>query len=108
MMTLADYAKCIPIGRDAAISRYALSEAWGCTDRVVRMIIHDIREAHNGDWNSTDPDIRDYAVLSSSTNGVGYWRSCDPEEIARYNREVESRSREVMRAWQKVPQEIAG
>ena len=108
MITLADYARDIPIGQDAAISRYELCEKWGCRDRIVRMIIHDIREAHNGDWESTDPAIRDYALLSSSTNGIGYWRSSDPDEIARYNREVESRAKEVMMAWQKVPQEIAG
>lgn len=104
LQTLEEYARKIPIGRDNAVSRAELSARWGVPDRTVREIIHDIREAHNGEWDSTPKAIRDFAVLSASRElPGGYWRSDDPDEIARYNREVESRAQEVLRTWQKVP-----
>lgn len=88
----------IPIGMDRAVAREALADMLGLDDRTVRRLIHKLRMAHN-----EDGEAMPYAILSCS-NGpvVGYWRSSDPDEIARYNAEVSSRAREVMLAWQRV------
>ena len=87
----------IPIGRDRAISRSDLARKWQMDDRSVRRCIHRLRAQHNtehGPW----------AILSTSTGGIdGYWRSSDPDEIARYNAEVISRAKEVMQGWQAIP-----
>lgn len=74
----------IPIGRRNAISRMALARLWRCTEREARRMIAELRAAPGDDG---------YAILSTASSPSGYWRSNDPEELAGFIRETESRAR---------------
>ena len=74
----------IPIGRDYAISRERLAWLWGCSERDARRTVADLRATPGDDG---------YAILSTASYPAGYWRSDDPEEIAGFILETESRVR---------------
>lgn len=102
-MNLETMMLMIPVGAANAVSRETLQYRWRMADRSVRDTIHKLRELHNTESSGV---IAEYAILSNSSGDKadrGYWRSNDPEEIARYNREVESRAKQVMRSWQRLP-----
>jgi len=89
----------IPIGREHSVSRAALAQKWGVSDRVARR-----RIAHHR-MNVTDEH---YAILSTS-HGDGYWRSNDPQEIADFERETIARAKSTfasLRMAQRVRQNI--
>lgn len=70
----------IPLGKDNAVTRQYLSWLWRKTDRHVRKQIEQFRQ---------DPDADD--VIISHSDGKGYWRSKDVEEIKGYKAEIDSR-----------------
>lgn len=74
----------IPIGRQNAISKAALCQLWGCSEREARNRVAQLRAepAHDG-----------YVILSTSNGPTGYWRSDDPQEIAAFIRETEHRAK---------------
>lgn len=74
-----DILKYIPKGRENAITRQQLCNLTGWSDRRVRKEIETLRR-------------EGYPILSFS-EGPGYWYSGDIEEIERYLKEVDSRSR---------------
>lgn len=76
----------IPIGRENAITRAELAAACGCSDREARRMIAELRAT---------PGTDGYAILSTSTNPSGYWRSNDPAEIERFIRETEARAKNI-------------
>lgn len=78
----------IPVGRSNAISRRELARKWGVDDRSARFIVSRMRK-EQGDG---------YAILSSSRQPSGYWRSNDPEEIRHFIRETEARAKNTFDA----------
>ncbi len=74
----------IPIGRDNAISRATLAQLWGCSDRNARDYIARFRAAHEED---------SYAILSTSHQPAGYWRSNSIAEIQQFIKETHARGR---------------
>lgn len=77
----------IPIGREHAITRMALRIRWGCTDRMMRRTIADLRAEDNGD---------DYVIVSYSS-GKGYYRTDNPDEIRHFINEQSKRARSTFR-----------
>ena len=72
----------IPFGRSQAITKADLARLWHCDEREARAQVARLRLE-----TSTD------AILSTSHQPPGYWRSSDPDEIAAFIRETESRAR---------------
>ena len=79
----------IPVGRENAITRADLAKLWGIDDRAVRETISRMRAAP-----TDDP----YAIISSSHNPPGYWRSDVFVELERYIRETNARAKNTIRA----------
>ncbi len=80
----------IPFGRDNAISREKLRKLWNCNDREARLIIANLRRL---------PCEDGCAILSSSSpSQSGFWRSDDPNEIAAFVAESESRAKNIFLA----------
>lgn len=78
----------IPVGRENAITRAELAALWGMSDRDVRETIANMRIIPTDD---------EYAILSSSRNPPGYWRSNGREELEQYVREQRARARNVLK-----------
>lgn len=75
----------IPIGRENAITRAALARRLGLSDRAMRRGIADLRK-QQGDG---------YAILSTSHQPAGYWRSRDIGEINAFLQESANRARQI-------------
>lgn len=82
----------IPIGAENAISRQALVSKWHMDDRTVRETIARLRAEDNGD---------DYIIVSHS-NGRGYYRTNNPDQIQGYVRETTSRARNTFKPLKKA------
>ena len=80
---VAPRAEDIPIGREKAITREQLRLRWGCSDRIMRRAIADMRAEDNGDG---------YIIVSYSS-GKGYYRTSDPDEIRHFIAEQSRRAR---------------
>lgn len=79
---MRDYYNDIPIGRDKAISKDALTSLWGISERGVRKIVQDLRSDDNGD----------NFIIVSFSQGAGYFRSDDPEIIRAFVTETEGKA----------------
>ena len=79
----------IPIGRENAITRSDLAKLWKMDDRTVRETIAKMR------ITPTDDPL---AILSSSTNPPGYWRSDVRAELERYIKEGQARAKNTIAA----------
>lgn len=79
----------IPIGRENAITRSDLAKLWKMDDRSVRETIARMR------ITQTDDPL---AILSSSTNPPGYWRSDVRAELERYIKEGQARAKNTIAA----------
>lgn len=77
----------IPFGRENAISRKDLAAISGLTDRAVRREIAELRAVDDG----TDE------VIVSLSNGHGYYRTNNPDEIRHFIAEMRKRNRMVFR-----------
>lgn len=86
-MSIIPLREHIPVGRENAITRSELASLWKKSDREARDAIAKMR---------TTPSDDEYAILSSSSNPAGYWRSNDPEELERYSREVQARAKNTL------------
>lgn len=89
MMAVTPAREHIPVGKENAITRAELAKLWGMDDRAVRETIATMRARP-----SDDP----YAIISSSHNPPGYWRSDAFHELERYIRETNARAKNTMRA----------
>ena len=80
----------IPYGQRNRISKEALRRLWRCDDRTVRATIATLRRLPCDDG---------CAILSSSSpSQSGFWRSDDPNEIAAFVAESESRAKNIFLA----------
>lgn len=77
----------IPVGRENAVTRRQLCEATGLNDREVRKQISQLRSVDDG----TD------MVIVSLSNGRGYYRTNNPDEIRHFIAEMRKRNRMVFR-----------
>lgn len=73
----------IPVGRDNAITRQRLCEITGQNDRTVRHQISELRAKDDGS------DM----VIVSVSNGRGYFRSNNPDDIRHFIAEMQKRNR---------------
>lgn len=76
----------IPVGRNNAVTRMALSGRWNMPDRKVRRQIARFRE-----------DDSDGMIVVSSSRGRGYYRTNDPEEIRAFIGDTSARIRSLSR-----------
>ena len=78
----------IPVGRDNAVTRQRLCDITGLNDREVRRQISELR-ARDDDSN---------LVIVSVSNGRGYFRSNNPDDIRHFIAEMQKRNRMVYQA----------
>jgi chromosome segregation and condensation protein ScpB len=78
----------IPVGRDNAVTRQRLCDITGLNDREVRRQISELR-AKDDDSN---------LVIVSVSNGRGYFRSNNPDDIRHFIAEMQKRNRMVYQA----------
>ncbi len=76
----------IPVGRNNAVTRMALSGRWNMPDRKVRRQIARFRE-----------DDSDGMIVVSSSRGRGYYRTSDPDEIRAFIGDTAARIRSLSR-----------
>jgi hypothetical protein len=72
----------LPIGSKNAISRKELSDLWGLGDRTARMVIAELRKM----------DFGDSYIIVSYSDGKGYYRTDDIDEIEAFAAEMRSRA----------------
>ena len=88
-MAITPLREHIPIGRENAITRAELAKLWKMDDRSVRETIAKMR------ITPTDDPL---AILSSSTEPPGYWRSDVRAELERYIKEGQARAKNTIAA----------
>ena len=76
----------IPVGRNNAVTRMALSGRWNMPDRKVRRQIARFRE-----------DDSDGMIVVSSSRGRGYYRTSDPDENRAFINDTAARIRSLSR-----------
>ncbi len=84
----------LPIGAENAVSRRELSALTGIEDRQLRRQIAEERRAG-------------VLILSSSESNGGYYRAASREELQRYVRSMQSRSREILTVIRTAEEAIA-
>jgi hypothetical protein len=72
----------LPIGSKNAISRKELSDLWGLSDRTARIVIAELRKM----------DFGDSYIIVSYSDGKGYYRTDDIDEIEAFAAEMRSRA----------------
>ena len=85
-------AEDIPVGAENAITRQALARKWNVDDRTAREIIAEMRADDNGDG---------YVIVSHS-NGRGYYRTDNPDQIRHFYNETMNRARNTFRPLKKA------
>lgn len=94
---MSNFYNDIPVGKNNAISKYALAGKWGKSEREVRRIIAELRAQDNGD---------NYIIISSSRNS-GFYKTDDPKEIAAYKAETMNRARHTFKPLTKINRVLA-
>lgn len=84
----------LPIGAENAVSRRELSALTGIEDRQLRRQIAKERRAG-------------VLILSSSESNGGYYRAASREELQRYVRSMQSRSKEILTVIRTAEEAIA-
>lgn len=92
MKTLEEMYNDIPIGKRNAISRQALTQLWGISDRAARQKISEMRRQDNGD---------NYAIISTS-NGRGYYKTDNIKDILAFKKETTARGKQTFNALRKI------
>lgn len=92
MKTLEEMYNDIPIGKRNAISRQALTQLWGISDRAARQKISEMRRQDNGD---------NYAIISTS-NGRGYYKTDNIADIMAFKKETTARGKQTFNALRKI------
>lgn len=82
----------IPIGAENAITRPQLCRKWNVDDRTAREMIARLRAEDNGDA---------YVIVSHS-DGRGYYRTSNPDQIRHYLNETMNRARNTFKPLKKV------
>ena len=90
---MADYdIRDIPIGEENAITRKRLAQIWGCSDRMARRYISELRAEDNGD---------EFVIVSHSS-GKGYYRTADKAKIQHFVNEMSKRARNTFKPLKKA------
>src|SRR5690554_4561349 len=76
----------LPIGKQNAITRAELSRLWGLSDRAARLVISELRRI----------DFGDKFVIVSFSDGKGYYKTADLEEIEAFANEMRSRALNIL------------
>ena len=97
MDDLLRYWRCIPVGRENAVTYPQLEKKWGMSERSVRKTLAELSRFDNGD---------NYILIRSSA-GRGFYLSDDPEEIAAYKRECRSRAIKTFAPLKKINRVLA-
>lgn len=92
MPSMEYYWECIPVGKENAIPYPELCELWGCSERTVRHILHDLSYFDNGD---------NYILIRSS-QGKGFYKTDNLAEIDRYRQECTNRARKTFAPLKKI------
>lgn len=82
----------IPIGKENAWSYGMLCAVWGKDKRTCREIMHQLSRYDNGD------DL----ILIRSSNGNGFYRTSDPDDIIAYRAECLNRGRNTLAPLRKI------
>ena len=82
----------IPIGRENAITYPELCVLWGCSERKVRQILHDLSYMDNNDKY----------VLIRSSRGKGFYKTDNVQEIERYRIECTNRAKRTFAPLRKI------
>ena len=80
-----EYWQQIPIGKHNAVDYTALCALWGCNERKVRSILHELSSYDNGD---------EYCLIRSGKIR-GFYRTNDLIEIERYRKECLNKGRSI-------------
>lgn len=82
----------IPIGRENAITYSELCFKWGCNERKVRAILHELSGCDTGDKY----------ILIRSSKGKGFYKTDDVAEIEKYKKECMNRARHTFIPLRKI------
>lgn len=97
MEEMLKYWRCIPVGKENAITYPQLEQRWGMSSRMVRKTLAELSRYDNGD---------NYILIRSS-RGRGFYLSDDPAEIAAYKRECRSRALQTFAPLKKINRVLA-
>lgn len=89
---LSYYWNCIPIGKENAITYPQLCRLWGCNERKVRYILHELSYIDNGDK----------LILIRSSHGKGFYKTDNVSEIEAYKKECTSRAKRTFAPLRKI------
>ena len=82
----------IPTGKENAIAYPVLCSLWGCSERKARERLHELSHFDNGD---------NYILIRSS-NGKGFYKTDNEEEIKAYKRECLNKGRSIFAPIKKI------
>lgn len=82
----------IPIGRENAITYPELCALWGCTERRVRYILHELSY-----W-----DNNDNFILIRSSRSKGFYKTDNVQEIERYRIECTNKAKRTFAPLRKI------
>lgn len=92
-MTMTEkYWLSIPVGKENAVTYTELCSMWNKDKRTVRSILHELSRFDSGD---------NYILIRSS-NGKGFYKTDDIEDIQAYKKECLSRGRNVFAPIKKI------
>lgn len=89
---LESYWQDIPTSKADGVTYPELMLKWDTTERVVRMILHELSSFDNGD---------DYVLIRSGRNS-GFYKTDDEETITAYKRECLSKGRSIFAPVKKI------
>lgn len=92
MDKLTYYWECIPVGKENAITYPQLCKLWGCSERQVRYILHELSYMDNND----------NLILIRSSHGKGFYKTDNVIEIEKYKKECTNRARHTFAPLKKI------
>lgn len=92
MKKLSFYWSCLPVGKANAITYPELCKLWGCSERTVRHILHELSYYDDGD----------NLILIRSSHNRGFYKTDDVREIEQYKKECINRARHTFAPLRKI------
>ena len=87
-----NYYESIPLGKENAISKFALAQLWNTSVREARRKVMLLRMEDNGD---------DFVIVSTSKS-AGYYRSDNRDDIRSFKEEMSNRAKHTFRPIRKA------
>ena len=84
--------KDLPTKKEDAITYPELCELWGCSERQVRYVLHELSRMDNGD---------NYVLIRSS-RGKGFYKTDNVQEIEQYRIECTNRAKRTFAPLRKI------